>query len=100
MANTWSVNFETLYGGQFMLASQLMIPNYLVILFHWHSNTVSSETCPLYTVILLETFFFLCITWLIHVPNRLLTLISNLQQKRHWAVKQGAQQSGFYVEWW
>ena len=77
-----------------------MKPNYLVILSHQHSTTVSLETCPLYTVILLGTFFFLCITWLIHVPNRLLTLISNLQQKRHWAVKQSAQQSGFYVEWW
>ena len=34
-ANAWIASFETLYGGQFMLLSQLIIPNYLVLLSHW-----------------------------------------------------------------
>lgn len=33
-ANAWIASFETLYGGQFMLLSQLIIPNYLVLLSH------------------------------------------------------------------
>ena len=40
-ANAWIASFETLYGGQFMLLSQLIIPNYLVLLFHWCNTTVS-----------------------------------------------------------
>ena len=43
-AGTWNVSFETLYGGQFMLSTQLIIPNYPVILSHWCSTTVSIET--------------------------------------------------------
>ena len=49
-ANARNVSFETLYSGQFTLSTQLMIPNYLVILFHKRSTTVSSETYPLYQV--------------------------------------------------
>ena len=40
-ANAWIASFETLYGGQFMLLSQLIIPNYLGLLFHWCNTTVS-----------------------------------------------------------
>ena len=41
-ANTWNVSFEnTVYSGQFMLSTQLIIPNYFVILSHWHSTTVA-----------------------------------------------------------
>ena len=40
-ANAWIASFETLYGGQFMLLSQLIIPNYLVLLSHWCNTTVS-----------------------------------------------------------
>ena len=31
-ANTWNVSFRSLYGGQFTLSTQLIKPNYLVIL--------------------------------------------------------------------
>ena len=46
--NAWNISFETLYGGQFMLTTQLIMPNYLTILSHWLSSTVSLETFPLY----------------------------------------------------
>ena len=46
--NAWNISFETLYGGQFMLTTQLIMPNYLIILSHWLSSTVSLETFPLY----------------------------------------------------
>ena len=48
-AGTWNVSFETLYSGQFMLSTQLIIPNYPVILSHWCSTTVSVETYPFIT---------------------------------------------------
>ena len=41
-------SFETLYGGQFTLSTQLIIINYPVILFHRRSTTVSWETYLLY----------------------------------------------------
>ena len=46
--NARNISFETLYGGQFNLTSQLIMPNYLIILSHWLSSTVSLETFPLY----------------------------------------------------
>ena len=46
-ANAPNISFETLNSGQFMLSIQLIIPNYLVILSHWCSITVSWETYPL-----------------------------------------------------
>ena len=46
-ANAPNISFETLNSGQFMLTIQLIIPNYLVILSHWCSITVSWETYPL-----------------------------------------------------
>ena len=42
-----NVSFETLYIGQFTLSTQLMIPNYPVILSHRYSTIVSSESYPL-----------------------------------------------------
>ena len=42
--NARNVSFETLNDDQFML------PNYLVILSHWRSTTVSLETYPLYWI--------------------------------------------------
>ena len=44
-------SFETLYGGQFTLSTQLIIINYPVILFHRRSTTVSLETYPLYAYV-------------------------------------------------
>ena len=47
----WSLfivsSFETLYGGQFTLSTQLIKPNYLVVLSHQCSTIVSIETYPL-----------------------------------------------------
>ena len=40
---------KTLYGGQLTLSTQLIIPNYPVILSHWCSTTVSLETYPLFS---------------------------------------------------
>ena len=42
-----NVSFETLYIGQFTLSTQLMIPNYPVILSFRDSTTVSSKSYPL-----------------------------------------------------
>ena len=41
------VSFETLYIGQFTLSTQLMIPNYPVIISHRDSTAVSSKSYPL-----------------------------------------------------
>ena len=46
--NARNISFETLYGGQFKLTLQLMMPNYLTILSNRLSSTVSLETYPLY----------------------------------------------------
>ena len=48
-ANSRNVSFETLHGGQFMLSTQMIIPNYFVILSHRRGSIVSSETDPLYS---------------------------------------------------
>ena len=48
-ANARNVSFETLHGSQFMLSTQMIIPNYFVILSHRRSSIVSSETDPLYS---------------------------------------------------
>ena len=45
-ANARNVSFQTLYGGQFTLSTQLITLNYPVILSHQCSTTVSLETCP------------------------------------------------------
>ena len=45
-ANARNVGFQTLYGGQFTLSTQLIILNYPVILFHRRSTAVSLETYP------------------------------------------------------
>ena len=47
-----NVRFETLYGGKFTLSTQLIILNYLSILPHRRSSTVSLETYPLIIVFL------------------------------------------------
>ena len=42
-----NVSFETLYGDQFTLSTQLIKPDYLDILPHRHNTTVSLEmNCP------------------------------------------------------
>ena len=43
-ANTPKISFKTLYGGQFVLSTELIILNYPVILSHRHSARVSLET--------------------------------------------------------
>ena len=48
-ANARNVSFENLHGGQFMLSTQMIIPNYFVILSHRRSSIVSIETYPLYS---------------------------------------------------
>ena len=45
-ANTQNISYKTLYSSYFMLATQLKIPNYLVILSHRCSSSVSLETNP------------------------------------------------------
>ena len=47
--NAWNVSFETIYDGQSTLSTQLIKPNYLVVLLLRRSNTVSFETYPLYS---------------------------------------------------
>ena len=42
-----NISLKTLYSRQFTLSTQLIIPNYLVILSHRRSTTVSWETYPL-----------------------------------------------------
>ena len=48
-ANVPNVSFETLNGGQLTLSTQLIIPNYPVILSHRRNTTVSLETYPLHS---------------------------------------------------
>ena len=48
LPNGWNISFVTLYSGQFTLSTQLIKPNYPVVLSHWRSATVSSETYPLH----------------------------------------------------
>ena len=48
-ASARNVSFETFYGGQFRLSTQLIILNYPIILSHRRSTTVSLETYPLYS---------------------------------------------------
>ena len=38
-AKAQNISFETLNGGQFMLSTLLIMPNYLVILSHWHHHS-------------------------------------------------------------
>ena len=46
-AKTRNYSFETLYSGQFTLSTELITPNYLVILSHRRSTTFSLEAYPL-----------------------------------------------------
>ena len=46
-ANSRNVSFDSWNSGQFTLSTQLMIPNYPVILFHRRSTTVPLETYPI-----------------------------------------------------
>ena len=55
----WNVGFETLYSGQTMLSTRLVILNYPVILFHRCSTTVSSEPYPLN---IFQTVLHMCST--------------------------------------
>ena len=56
-ANDQNVSFETCNGGQFTLSIQLIILNYLVILAHLCSTTVSLESYPLYSFVYAATNF-------------------------------------------
>ena len=60
-ANPQNVSFETLNGGKFTLSTQLIIPNYLVILSHRRGNTVSLKHCP---------FAWLVKVWYVTVGER------------------------------
>ena len=44
--NTRKVSFQTLYGGQFTLPTQLIMLNYLVILSHQCSTTIFFHILP------------------------------------------------------
>ena len=57
--NAWNIGFETLYSGQTMLSTRLVILNYPVILFHRCSTTVSSEPYPLN---IFQTVLHMCST--------------------------------------
>ena len=48
--NTRKVSFQTLYGGQFTLPTQLIMLNYLVILSHRCNTTIFFPSYPLYSV--------------------------------------------------
>ena len=75
-ANTRNSRFETLYGGQFTLSTQLIILNYPVILSHRRSITVLFETYPLY-LLHCRIFFYRS-----HPSLRILIL---LEGKRKWS---------------
>ena len=46
-ANARNVSFQSLYGGQFTLSTQLINPHFCVLRPHRRSTTVSLETNPL-----------------------------------------------------
>ena len=67
--------FESLYGGQFTLPTQLTKPNYLASCYspHRRSTTVSLETHPLYSQNLLLLGLFL---WSMKIWKSTLSLIA------------------------
>ena len=56
-ANALNASFETLYGGQFTFLTQLIIPNYSVILSQLRSTTVSLQTYVLFMCHLLVHYW-------------------------------------------
>ena len=56
-SNDQNISFETLNGGQFALPTQLIILNYLVILSHQCSTTVSLESYSLHSFVYAATNF-------------------------------------------
>ena len=73
-ANTRNVSFETLYGGKFKLSTHLMMLNYLVILSHRSSTTVS--TVSLKIVKNVKTFFALSKDKFRPITQKFLFLVS------------------------
>ena len=73
-ANTRNVSFETLYGGKFKLSTHLMMLNYLVILSHRSSTTVS--TASLKIVKNVKTFFALSKDKFRPITQKFLFLVS------------------------
>ena len=63
-AKTQNVSFETLYGGQLMLSTRLIILNYPVILSHWRSTRVSLETISLNFIFRLHGWQLDLVAWI------------------------------------
>ena len=51
LTNAQKISLNTLYSGQFTFSTQLITVNYLVIISHQHSTTVSLETYPFYLLV-------------------------------------------------
>ena len=78
-ANVPNVSFETLNGGQLTLSTQLIIPNYPVILSHRRNTTVSLETYPLHSFTKLVDSFLVPLLLLCFLKDHstLITLLSH-----------------------
>ena len=51
-ANTWNISFLTLYGGQFMLPTQLILVNYPIwgLLTHVTHDEISNSKLDIFTI--------------------------------------------------
>ena len=64
-ADAQNISFETLYVGQFVSSTQLIILNYLVILSHWRNTRVSLETyIPYYSILRLHGWQLDLVAWI------------------------------------
>ena len=77
-----SLTFNS-YGGQFTLSTQLITPNYPVILSQWRSTSVSLETYPLVTFRVLR-YNFIPFSLL---PLEILPTILSSSSTLHWAIE-------------
>ena len=78
-AHAPNVSFETLNGSQFTLSTQLVLPNYPVILPHRLNTTIFLETDPLYSCTKLVDSFLVSLLLLYFLKNHstLITLLSH-----------------------
>ena len=78
-AHVPNVSFETLNGSQFTLSTQLVLPNYPVILPHRLNTTIFLETNPPYSFTKLVDSFLVSLLLLCFLKNHstLITLLSH-----------------------
>ena len=79
-----NISFETFYSGQFTLSTQLIIPKYPVIPFHWHSAIVFFENLPSLFIYQLTVDWY--VNWYMQLETSALKLfmVANLHYQLNW----------------